>query len=72
MDIYEKMKKYQVQAESVEDFLQRYTKSARYQQRGPEYVAAVIQTSCEKMEKYRFTFISHHSSITGDVVAYYG
>lgn len=64
MDIYEKMKKYQVQA--------RYTKPDRYQRRGPEYVAAVLESAHEDMEKYGFTIIPQHSSVTGDVVAYYG
>lgn len=72
MNIYEKMKKYQVQAESVEDFRQRYTKPERYQKRGTDYVPAVVQSAYEDMERYGFTIISHHDSVTGDVVAYYG
>lgn len=71
MNIYEKMKKYQVQAESVEDFRQRYTKPERYQKRGADYVAAVVQSAHEDMERYGFTIISRHDSVTGDCVAYY-
>ena len=72
MNIYEKMKKYQVQAESVEDFRQRYTKPERYQSLGSEYVADVLESAHKDMERYGFTIISHHDSVTGDVVAYYG
>lgn len=36
MNQYERMKKYAVQADSVEDFLQRYTKPSRHEGRGQE------------------------------------
>lgn len=72
MDIYEKMKKYKVQAVSVEDFRKRYTRPSAYQQRGAEYVAAVLESARRDLEKYGYTIISRHDSITGDVVAYYG
>lgn len=72
MSIYEKMKKYQVQAESVEDFKQRYTKPDRYQKRGSEYVAAVLKSAHKDMERFGYTIISRHDSVTGEIVAYYG
>lgn len=72
MDIYEKMKRYQVQAKSVEDFRQRFTKPDRYQKRGPEYVAAVLEYAHNCMERFGYTIISRHDSVTGEIVAYYG
>ena len=65
-------KKYKVQAASVEDFRKRYTRPSAYQQRGAEYVAAVLESARRDLEKYGYTIISRHDSITGDVVAYYG
>ena len=52
--LYEKFKKYQVPASSVEDFRRRYTKPDRFAQRGPEYQAAVLQAA---------TTILHSSAI---------
>ena len=72
MTLYEKFRKYEVPAASVEDFRQRYTKPSRYQERGPEYVAAILQSAHEDMELYGYTIIPRHSSITGEVVSYYG
>ena len=69
VDIYQKMKKYRVQAASVEDFMQRY---AKHQQRGSEYVSVVLDRMHQDMKKYGYTIISMHESVTGDVVAYYG
>lgn len=70
-NLYDVFKKYRVSASSIEDFRQRYTKPDRYAQRGPEYVAAVLQSAREDLDKYGFSIISSHDSITGEVVAYY-
>lgn len=69
--LYETFKRYQVSAASVEEFRQRYTKPDRYARRGPEYVAVILQSAHEALEKYGYTIISRHDSITGEVVAYY-
>jgi len=71
IDLYEKFKKYAVPAASIEDFRRRYTKPDHYAQRGPEYVAAVLQSSREELERDGFTIISSHDSITGEIVSYY-
>jgi hypothetical protein len=68
---YETFKKYQVDAENVEDFLERYTKRDRHLVRGKEYVQARIESHEKDLEKYGFTFITSHDSVTGDIVAYY-
>lgn len=70
-NLYDVFKKYRVSASSIEDFRQRYTKPDRYAQRGPEYVAAVLQSARDDLDKYGFSIISSHDSITGEVVAYY-
>lgn len=70
-NLYDVFKKYRVSASSIEDFRQRYTKPDRYAQRDPEYVAAVLQSAREDLDKYGFSIISSHDSITGEVVAYY-
>lgn len=69
--LHDAFRKYRVSASSIDDFRQRYTKPDRYAQRGPEYVAAVLQSAREDLEKYGFSIISSHDSITGEVVAYY-
>lgn len=69
--LYETFKRYQVSAASAEEFRQRYTKPDRYARRGPEYVVVVLQSAHEALEKYGYTIISRHDSITGEVVAYY-
>jgi flagellum-specific peptidoglycan hydrolase FlgJ len=71
-DIKETFRKYEVKAESIEDFLKRYTKPSRNEQR-PEYYQTVrIKSHTEDLKKYGYTFITHHDSITGECVSYYG
>ncbi|MGM9602551.1 MAG: hypothetical protein ACI3W5_13345 [Faecousia sp.] len=69
--LYEKMKKYRVQASSLEDFRQRFTKPRAYAERGPDYVEAVLKSAQQDIERYGYTLISHHDSVTGEVVTYY-
>lgn len=70
-NLYEKFKQYAVPAASVEDFRLCYTKPDRYTQRGPEHVAAVLQSAHADLERHGYTIISRHDSITGEIVAYY-
>lgn len=70
-NLYDVFKKYQVPAASVEDFRRRYTKPDRFAQRGPGYIAAVLQSASSDVEQFGYTIISRHDSITGEVVAYY-
>lgn len=69
---YNSFKKYEVQANSISEFLKKYTRRERHEGRGQEYVDCRIQSHTEDLNKYRYTIISHHDSVTGDVVAYYG
>ena len=68
--LYEKFKKYQVPASSVEDFRRRYTKPDRFAQRGPEYQAAVLQAARDDLAQFGYTIISRHDCVTGEVLAY--
>jgi len=68
---FETFKKYEVQANSIEDFLLKYGKPNRFQERGKEYMNVCIQSHKEDLLKYGFDFIDHHNSKTGEVVSYY-
>lgn len=67
--LYEKFKKYQVPASSVEDFRRRYTKPDRFAQRGPEYQAAVLQAARDDLAQFGYTIISRHDSLTAPASA---
>jgi hypothetical protein len=41
--LYEAFKKYQVEADSIEDFHNKYHKPQRYTDRGKEYMECVIK-----------------------------
>lgn len=71
VNLYEKFKQHAVPAASVEDFCRRYTKPDRFARRGPEYIAAVLQSANSDVEQFGYTIISRHDSITGEVVAFY-
>lgn len=72
INMYETFKQYKVEADSVEDFLNKYTKSNRHQSRGIEYVKARIDSHKKDLNRYGYTFITHHDSVTGETVSYYG
>lgn len=68
---YEHYKQYEVQADNVEDFCKRYTKYDRHEGRGKEYADYRVNSYTEEFEKDGFTMMSHHESVTGQVVSYY-
>lgn len=63
---------FQVQASSVSDFLNRYYKAERYKLRGDEYAAALLASHESDFLNDGYDIISHHDSVTGRVVAFYG
>jgi Txe/YoeB family toxin of Txe-Axe toxin-antitoxin module len=69
---YEEFKKYEVAADSIEDFLKRYTKPDRLEGRCQDYMKVRIESYTKEFQKDGFTFMSHHESITGRIVSYYG
>jgi hypothetical protein len=70
-DIKEIMRKYQVNAESVEDFCNRYYLKRAFTDRGSEYVQAVLETAHKDIEKYGYCLITRHDSVIGETVTYY-
>lgn len=69
---FERFKQYAVQADSVEDFLQKYTKPGRHYGRGEDYAQCRIASYTQELQEKGFCFMSHHESVTGEVVSYYG
>ena len=63
-------KKYEVKANSLDDFLRTYTKQSILV-RGQEHHEARLESHQEDIEKYGYTFITHHDSRTGEIVSYY-
>ena len=61
---YETFKKYEVFAENLRDFCDKY--------HNYPYSECDYEAHKEDIQKYGFTFIPHHDSITGDIVSYYG
>jgi hypothetical protein len=70
---YYNFEKYKVNdVKTIEEFLQKYTKYSRHQGRGQEYVDCRIKSHKDDLVKYGYTFITHHDSVTGEVVSFYG
>jgi len=63
---------YEVYALSVSDFLDRYYKPDRYKGRGEEYAKCLLASHEANYERDGYDIISHHDSVTGNVVAYFG
>lgn len=63
---------YAVTAASVADFLDRYYRPDRYTGRGEEYAAVVLASHEKDFARDGYTIISHHDSVTGQVVAFFG
>ena len=68
----ENFRKYAVKANSVEDFLEKYTKHDRHYGRGEEYAKERIAYYKKELKEIGFCFMSKHESVTGRVVAYFG
>ena len=71
MTLYEKMKKYKVEADSVEDFLKKYYKPERYTDRGKEYAQHLLQKYKKELNEQGYCFISAHDCVMGRAAAYY-
>ena len=72
MTLYEIFKKNAVQADSIEDFCNKYHRRGAFHDRGDEYMKADIEDHKKEFETYGYTIIPHGTSTTGEVVAYYG
>lgn len=72
MTTYELFKKHEVKAEGIADFLARYYKPDRYTGPGDEYAKTLLKSHEADFNSAGVDIISHHDSVTGKIVAYYG
>jgi len=61
-----------VKAKNIEDFLNRYYRPERFHGRGEEYAQAVIKSAKEHFAEFGYDIITHHSSVTGQTVSFFG
>ena len=57
---------------TVSEFLSRYYKPDRYTGRGKEYAAVLLESHEHDFKMHGVDWISHHDSITGRGVSFYG
>jgi len=72
---YKHYRQYEVEATNVEDFLKRYYKPERIASMlngYPDYFETMQESYTQELLANGFCFITHHGSITGHTVAYYG
>jgi len=65
-------RKYQVTACDCADFIARFYKPERSVGRGPACVASLIAACEDDLRADGVTIISHHDSVTGQIVSFYG
>ena len=68
----EAFRKYEVKADSLKDFCDRYHRRGAYHDRGEKYMQVDYESHRADMERRGFTIIPQGSSTTGYVVSYYG
>jgi|GEM_PF-2424448 len=71
-NLYEKFKKYEVEAPDLADFCKRYHKAGAWHNRPDDYREADYNGHLNDLVKYGYTIIPHHDSVTGEIVSYYG
>ena len=67
--LYNEMKKYNVYAENLQDFIDRFHRPGKITDFNRE---DDFNSHKDDLEKYGYTIIPASSSITGQVVSYYG
>lgn len=70
--LYERFKKYEVKAESLREFCDRYHRRGAYHDRGEDYMQFDYEDHKKELERDGYTIIPQGSSTTGGVVSYYG
>lgn len=71
-NISDLLRKYEVTASGVSDFLARYYKPDRYTGRGDDYASMLLASYESDFRDRGVIMISHHDSVTGVIVSYYG
>jgi hypothetical protein len=59
-----------VRVNSTADFLAHYYKPDRYRGRGQQYADSLLNSYEQEVKENGYTFISHHDSANGRLVAY--
>jgi len=71
INLYEGMKKYKVEACSLEEFCKKYYKHGAYEGRGKDYATHCLQSQKRYVDKYGYAFITRHDSTVGQHVTWY-
>jgi len=72
LSLFERFKEVAVtDCKSVEEFALKYYRPERYTGRGEEYAAVCLNGLKKAIQLSGYCFLSHHESITGEVVSYY-
>ena len=66
------MKKYEVQADNVKDFCEKYHKRGAYHDKGAEYMEYDLKCHIKELKEDGYTLIPKSSSSTGEPVSFYG
>ncbi len=61
-----------VKAKSIKDFIDTYYKPSRSTGRGEDYYQTLLKSHAADFARHGYDIIDHHSSRTGEVVAYFG
>lgn len=70
--LYQLLQKYEVRADSVADFIRRYRKRRRMDERKGVDLPALIADCEEEFRDRGYLVIAHTNSTTGRTVSYYG
>jgi len=71
-EFFELFKKYAVQASGVEDFCNRYHSRKAYHDRGKDYMQFDLAGHIKEFKSEGYTMIPQGSTVTGDIVCFYG
>lgn len=67
-----KLNAVEVQADSVEEYLDRHYKPECFRRRGAEYAAALIASYAREYAERGYCYTSHHDSICGESIVWHG
>lgn len=59
-----------VEANSVEDYLDKYYKKDRYTGRGKQYASDLLKSYQDDYNTNGYVCTSHHDNITGELIAW--
>lgn len=71
-EVKPKLTAIEVEADSVEDYLDKHYKPDRFRGRGENYARALIASYEREFAKRGYCFTSHHDSVCGQTIIWYG